>query len=689
MVTASDEIKQAIAYLEREAYGRAEVFLKRGIEKCPDNAYLHAQLVWCFAERGTDVTKWRACDNYYRTTYRGTNLAAIACFVSAEQFRQDERYPEAERQYRNAKDSGLAHPAVDLGLARVYRAMGDFAEARSSYEAAQQFGPCFLPALHEYAVWEFSEGNFRSVLAIAEKVEESLRSGECETTRNADEQIADLRESKRVVQALEEALSLQNDGRCREALLTFWPEFLAHKTNCPLIRNVMVMFAGSGWHASETRRMAEAFPGEGTYDLYARGQVAWHNDEDKEALEYFSRAIDQGLEHPLALCARGVTLAAQDRDEEAEEDFLRAHSHNPHLTLARVELAKRALKREDHQSVLKYADLSAEEMDDAYRYDASGHDNVATLEYLALKALLRQGKKQLLLARARKTKTRKYHEGLGFMKAIAFAANGLDKEASDQLSQAIETDTRVVQLAETEERSLIGHLAKRFHENYEIALAEALFPAYDGDMQGALKALTSLAERFKNEPSVHLHLGRIAYLLDQIEIVEAALRKAVDLHPSNEEGQIALCGFLLEQNRNEELLQAMAELPNTEPVLLHALEAARRLHLAEQERAIATRLAELYPGNGRALGALLSDSQGDNEAMVPLIQRFCEEWPLDFEVARALSHRLLSNGRGDEAQNVIERNIALGDRSLQAILHFGLTGVLSGETPERMAKVSH
>jgi tetratricopeptide (TPR) repeat protein len=686
MAIPGDEIKLAIAYLEREAYGRAEVSLKRAIERHPDNAYLHSELVYCFAERDAEMTKWRACDDYYETAYMGTNPAAIAHFVWAEQFRQDQRYPEAAGQYRKARDSGLTHPAVDLGLARVYRAIGNPMEARNSYEVAMQFGSCFLPALHEYAAWEFSEGSFRAVLAIVQRVEESLRSGEYETTRNADQQIADLRESKRVVQALEGALGLQNDGRCREALLTFWPAFLAHKTNCLLIRNVMLMFVRANWHASGTRRMSEAFPGDGTYDLYAQGQVAWHREEGKEAFEYFSRAIDQGLEHPFAFCARGATLAAQDRNEEAEKDFLRAHSRDPHLTSARVQLANCALKRDDHASVLQYAELSAEEVDDAYRYDASGYDNVATLEYLALKALLRQGKKQLLLTRAREAKARKPHDGLRLMKGIAFAANGLEREASAEISQAIRMDESVVRFVETDDRSLITHLAKRFPENYEFALADALFSACDGDMQGALTALTPVGERFENEPGVHLHLGRVAWLLTEPEIAEAAMRKSLELDPSCKEAQIALCGFLLEQERNEDLLQAIDWLPNSEPVLSHALDAAKRLHLPEQERAIAIRLAELYPGNERALDALLSCSEADDEATIPLIQGFCEERPLDLEIARGLSHHLLSNGRADEARNEIERSIALGDRSFQAILHFGLMGILSGETPARMAE---
>ena len=685
MATAGDKIRHAMNCLEREAYGRAEMFLKESLAERPDDAYLHAELVWCFGRRSTGWTKWRACDDYYQATYSGANQAAIAHFVAAEQFRHDERYPEARKEYRKAQQRELTHPAVDLGLARVLRAMGDLTEARNTYESVMKGRSCFLPALHEYAVWEFSEGNFRTVLAIGEKVEASEIDSECEATRSSDEQIAELREFKRVIQALEEAVRLQDDGRSREALQMFWPVFQIHKMNCSLIRAVVLMFVRADWLVVGTRRMGEAFPGEETYDLYAQGQVAWRNEKEKDALEAFTRAIDKGLGHPLVLCARAVALATQARGEEAEKDLLKAHEHDPHSTFARVELAKRALNRDDHKSVLRYAELSAEELEDASRYDVNGKQNIMVLECLALKTLLRKGKKQQALIRAQRARVHEQDDGLRFMKGIALAANGLNEDASNELSKAIGADARVVGWADTDERSLVGHLATRFTENYELALAEALFLVYDGDMETALATLTKLAKRFEHKPSAHLHQGRVAWLLGQPEVAEAAARKALVLDPTNEEAQIALCGFLLEQNGNEELLEATAGIASTEAVLTYVLEAARRLQDQEQERAVAVRLAELYPGNGSALSSLLKCSEGDTEATTSQIARFCKEQPLDFEVARHLCYRLLSDGQTDRARPVIERSISLGDSTFQAILYLGLTNLFSECIPGHTA----
>jgi len=677
MVNISEEMRQAIAYLERGAYGYAEVWLKKAIEKHPDNAYLHTELVWCFGHRSADFTKWRACNDYYQTVYRGTNSPAIAHFVAGEQLRLDELYLEAERKYRKAQEAGLRHPAVDLGLARVHRAMANQKEARISYEAAGRHQPFFVPALHEYAAWEFSEGNFRNLRAVVEKTETAIDKSEFEPTCNAGEQMADLQKFRLVVRALEDAVLRLNEGGHREALSEFWPLFRTYKMNCPLIRNMILMFVRADWLVTGALRMAEAFPDEGVYDLYARGQVAWHSKKEEDALTAFNHAIDRCLVHPLVFCARAQALAMQGDGEGAKRDLLRAYDWNPHLTVPRLSLAMRALDMNDHMSVLEYAELTTEETEDACRYDVNGHEDVARLESLALKALLRLGNKRTLLARARETRIWKAHGNLCFMTGIAFAANGLDEDGLDKLSEAINADAAVVLLAGADERLVVTQLAERFPENYELALASALFLEYDDDMESALTALTELAERFAHKAGVYFHLGRVAWILNRHETAEAALRRAVALHPSDNDAQTALCGFLLEQSRAEDLLQIMTAFPNSKPVLSYALEAARELQDTKQERVIAASLAKLYPGNLGALASLLRSSEDDARSEIAYIRRFCDERPLDFESAQFLFCRLLSHGQVDEARAIIERSLSLGDRTFTTILCSGLVSLYS------------
>lgn len=170
------------------------------------------------------------------------------------------------------------------------------------------------------------------------------------------------------------------------------------------------------------------------------------------------------------------------------------------------------------------------------------------------------------------------------------------------------------------------HTARRDAELRE-GLDGALSLRNAGDIEGARRALASLAFRFPESHAVQGFLGEIEYRTHHTEEARAAFREAIDIKPDFLMGRRYLVVMALEEgDRATALAEARAGL-RIDPSDLELRYLEARAASASTDRLIADALSA-GPQPSRGLAALAYEV-GDIESAVRLIDRALETWPDD------------------------------------------------------------
>lgn len=166
------DYQRAVAYIEKERYGEAKVFLKRALDASPDNAEAHAYMGLILEKEndlaGAEKSYLAALEKKPGLAAAAQNLAAI--YLSAKPPRTDEAIKQLERSLEKAPgDPGILQ---NLGYARSTK--GDFEGATKAYEAALAKGDS-VELRFAYASALFDAKQFEKAVPHLKKVLEGTK----------------------------------------------------------------------------------------------------------------------------------------------------------------------------------------------------------------------------------------------------------------------------------------------------------------------------------------------------------------------------------------------------------------------------------------------------------------------------------------------------------------------------------
>lgn len=669
-------LEMALACLERKAFGRAEVLLKEYVVRHPDNLYAHMELVGCFYTRQTGISRWRACDEFYREVYRAPNARALETFLRGEQRFYDGLYEAAVEAYTAALNAGLEAAAVHHSLALAWKKLGRFTNAREAFTQALNLDPGFLPAKHSYAKWQFDEGNFSCVDHLTRLMPTAPKeSGPSTSYEESVRMYAELADIACATRTLREAVVLHHQKRDRDAVAALWPTVQKYITNYALVRALILLLLDADWFFVGRRRLEGLLDNGSAVSHYVQGQIALQDGKTVESLRAFDEALSLGPSHPLALCARATVLHQLDRDDDAMGDLLLAHTLESELSLVRANLADHTFRRKEFAEASVYASLSAEERRSATAYEVDGLSNLAAMDRIFLKAELSLGHHKEMLRAVRASGNPFTANAVGLANGLVLAANGCMEEARDQVSEALAHDNSVAGTCNAEESGLLSALFQTYPDVYELALADALACAYAGDLDKAYEGLVAVVDRHGRRPSALLHLGRIAFMKGRPEESAGLMHELLQLDPDNEEALECLCAALASQENLEGLMELAKDQSCFKLPLQYALPLAEKGGSGISVVEIALAILAIQPDSMDALATILRFTKSSDPRVFEGLCQYARYAFLDFEMKGFIAHGYLERGELEEASRLLDELVSAGDRRLSVLVDWGIAHV--------------
>lgn len=665
-----DGREEAIGYLNRKAYGRAQSLLEEWVRMNPEDLQAYMELISCLRERQRPLRE--LSEDFDPYVFEQSHWASIRRFLRAQQLFDNRREEDAAREYRELLTMGLDTPVIRFCLACALREAGKNIEAQEEFERVLAVEPSYVPAASHYAQWLFEEGRFDRLESLVDAVHTVPVGQLIARYTGAEGAIARLDEMKRAAEALRKAVLLARVNRVHEATISFWPTFRIFANNCPFISTMAYLFSHSSWSGFAQFHFEQRLEQECSHARYADGLLRWHEGKHEQALEACNAAIEGGLDHAIAYCARAAVFQSLNDRKREQEDLLRAHEQQLWLTTARLGLAFHAFEGSDYSRLLELADLSQEDRRCALDYSVSGLLNLAQLERLALDALLEMGALPQALEKVMSDSEPPANHQLHLSRAKVYCANGNIEKAIEEFCVAFELDEGIVSIIARDRSSALKTILKSKTENVAVGLAHALIPAYEGDIEKARSRLRSLSKRFPGNARIWYHIGNTFDILGEGKAALHACRRAVSTDPTSTDA-ISLLSTLLHKMKDLQGLLALANESEEDIVpLRNALSLARSEEGNESATRIASRILGKYRNDPSAICHILETLDEESVDYTRMMDRLTEETPFDFEERYLIARKYLEEKMTREGAERLEALLRDGDCRLDVVLVYGL-----------------
>lgn len=428
--------------------------------------------------------------------------------------------------------------------------------------------------------------------------------------------------------------------------------------------------------------MKDEIGDQGPLGRYAEGLMLRYEGKYEEALAAYNEAIEGKADHPLVYCARSRVLEALDRKAEEQNDLMYAHTRQPWRADVRAELASNAFEQSDFAKAIQLADLDTADRECAFAYDISGRANLAQLDRLALKSLMKQNAFSAALSRVESDPEPMSDARLLFRRAMVYVANGNIPRAAEELSAAIETHETAVSEADEEDAARIKEITEQIPQNFAAALTYSLSPAYQRDPKEALGRLEKMTSRFPENARIWLYIARVSSLLKDREYSKEACKRALSLDRSCVDAMLLLCMLL----HGEENLQGLLDLANeVYPKALplgFACGLAQSLGQIEQATDIAYEIlnGEIHPMQEEAIRHILVTVNSESPKYLQVLERLpaldlFDLSPFDFELLSYTALLFLTNGMFTECLKYCNDLLSNEMDYIPAILFYGLSHI--------------
>jgi len=662
-----------IVLLNQGAYGRAENHLRKWVVEHPQDLAAHMELVWCFTRLGNrHLNRWADCDEFYQRMVNDQDSPALLRFVRGERLHYDDREEEALDEYRAVIDAGLDTAVVRYSMGGALRELGRPLEACVELRKAYELDPGFVPAVHAYAEALFVDGRLDRLEKVADSMKIAVDDNLDSMYRNGVRDFAKVVDMIGVAVALREALVMHKRGDFKDALLHLLPIWRQQKNNPWLLRTLIYLFYRCEWLFFAKRIFSNEMPDESPVAAYAQGLMFWYEDDYEKALESYTKAIDDGLVSPLVFMARTLVFERTGETNREQEDLERAFAMQPYLAYARSELAENAYESSAFDRVIELADISPDDRELAIRYEISGQTDVATLESLRLRSLLKLGRAKEALGCVAADREPIEAADLRLSRAMVLIDAGQAKAAHFELERSVSLDDSVVGRLEDMDLQRIARIQQEVPDSFAADFCLSLHPRYTKEYNDAKKRMEVLAERYPDRPELWFHIGNLSWLLGEVQRAKDAFHRSLHLEQSDPRVCRELCKLLHGQGDIDGLISLSFHEEVREFALDYAVDLASRMEDKNLLRDIINRAIKLGRATENALHHLFDLLEGDKDEYMSVLAAFTELVPVDYIGREYVARFCLETGRTEESVERYTNLFNEGWLPLPAVLRLGV-----------------